>query len=401
MHLAGLGCPGHLTYCTNIHAGEHWPDVEQSLAANLPAIKAAVSPDGPLGLGLRISASMATALSDPDTLTRLTTLLGNDYYVFTVNAFPYGNFHGQPVKDGAYRPDWTDPERLRYTNETAEVLANILPDGQAGTISTVPASFKPWFDESEFDGVAAACARLMGQHAAYLYDLRQRTGKRIALALEPEPFCLLETIDETVAFFERHLFAGAGMEALASATGLGQHDALIAMRTHLGVCYDVCHAAVEFEDPDASLDALEDAGITVGKVQLSSALRLNPVDTNAAAALAQFDEPVYLHQTMERTDAGVLRHPDLAQALARVGEATGNEWRSHFHVPIFLERMEQFDTTQEFLRSILQRHRKQPISEHLEVETYTWDVLPEQYRGLPVADAIARELNWVLAELKG
>lgn len=400
MRLAGLGCRGHLTYCTNIHAGEHWPDVERSLVANLPAIKAAVSPDAPLGIGLRISASMAAALHEPEALDRLKSLLGSDYYVFTVNAFPYGNFHGQPVKDGAYRPDWTDPERLRYTDESAEVLAAILPDGQAGTISTVPATFKPWFDEADFESVAAQCAALMGQHVAYLCELRQRTGKRIALALEPEPFCLLETIAETVAFFETHLFSGSGMDALVAATGLNETDALIAMRTHIGVCYDVCHAAVEFEDPDASLDALEDAGITVGKVQLSSALKLNPVDAAAATALAQFDEPVYLHQTMERTHDGVLRHPDLGVALARVGPATGNEWRSHFHVPIFLDRMEQFDTTQDFLRTILKRHRKQPISEHLEVETYTWDVLPEQYRGLPVAEAIARELNWVLGELK-
>ena len=114
-----------------------------------------------------------------------------------------------------------------------------------------------------------------------------------------------------------------------------------------------------------------------------------------AEALRPFDEPVYLHQTVARRDGRLYRYVDLDEAFASLETSTGGQWRSHFHVPIFLDRMEHFGTTQDFLRDILSLHKRQPISEHLEVETYTWDVLPARYRDLDLAGAISRELNWV------
>ena len=116
--------------------------------------------------------------------------------------------------------------------------------------------------------------------------------------------------------------------------------------------------------------------------------------------LAPFDEPVYLHQAIERRGDELIRYLDLPEALEALDQAIGNEWRVHFHVPIFLAELEHFSTTQDFLKDILALHRDQPISPHLEVETYTWDVLPERYRGVEVSAAIARELDWVWEQLR-
>ncbi len=388
---------GHLTYCTNIHAAEHWPDVLASLQRNLPEIKAECSPDKPLGVGLRIAASAADSLKDSATLEELKALLGNDYYVFTINGFPYGTFHGKEVKENAYAPDWSESARLEYTNSLADLLGELLPEGLEGSVSTVPGTFKPWA-AAEPERVTVVVNNLIG-HAAHLVKLHQRTGKIISLALEPEPYCLLETIAETVDFFTQYLFGNQAVKQLSRLTGLSNGEAQHALRRHLGVCYDVCHAAVEFEDPRGSVDALRSAGIKISKLQLSSALKMSKVDGETETLLRPFDEPVYLHQVVQNSNGELKRFVDLHDALAQADRAMGAEWRIHFHVPIFLPKMQDFDTTQNFLCEILKLHKVEPISPHLEVETYTWNVLPEHYRGVKVSKAIVRELSWVTDRL--
>lgn len=390
MRLGGAPDLGHLTYCTNIHAGEDWPDVHASLATHLPEIKAAVSPDAPMGVGLRLANAAVESLQEPAAFANLRRLLDDGgYYVFTLNGFPYGAFHGERVKEGAYCPDWSEPARLTYTDRLADLLAKLLPDGMEGTVSTVPGTFRPWAE-----GRVEAIADNLIRHVAHLVGLRERTGKTIALTLEPEPRCLLETIAEAVDFFEQHLFGAAAEARLAGLAGLSRGAAAEALRRHIGVCYDVCHAAVEFEDPRESVAALQKTGIGIGKVQLSSALRIAEVTAQTKAQLRPFDEPVYLHQLVARWDGHLTRYLDLPEALAAPDAAPGTEWRIHFHVPVFLEEMKDFSTTQGFLREILALHRDSPITQHLEVETYTWDVLPEQYRNVGMSAAIARELAW-------
>lgn len=397
MHLAADLVPGrdlgHLTYCTNIHAGETLPEVMAGLARHLPAIKAAVAPGRPLGVGLRLGHAAAEGLRDPAALEALKRFLAEGgYYVFTLNAFPYGAFHGRAVKENAYRPDWSEPERLAYTDHAADLLSALLPAGAAGSVSTVPCTFKPWV-QGRLDAIVEHLIR----HVAHLVALRARTGQTIELALEPEPYCYLETIEETVAFFEAHLYSRRGVSRLAALAGLGSAQAEAAMRRHIGVCYDVCHAAVEFEDAGQSVARLRAAGIPIGKLQLSSALRVASLDADSARHLAGFAEPVYLHQAVLKSQGALRRYVDLPEALGAA--VPGAEIRVHFHVPVFLEKMAHFDTTQAFLAEILALHRAQPISAHLEVETYTWDVLPESYRNADLGSAIARELNWVKAQL--
>lgn len=389
--------PQHLTYCTNIHAGETWDEIFSRLQANLPAIKAKASPEAGLGVGLRLSAIAAETLSAPDRLDEFRAFLDDGgYYVFTINGFPYGPFHGQRVKEQVYQPDWSHEERLTYSDRMADLLAAILPDGMDGSISTVPGTFKPLTHEP---GMVERITDHLLRHTAKLVDIERTTGKSIALALEPEPYCFLETIEETVSYFEERLFAPDACRRLSGLTGLSSFAADAALRRHLGVCYDVCHAAVEYEDATGSIRDLNAAGIAIPKVQLSAAVRIPEVTTDVNETLAGFAEPVYLHQVIERRPDGLIRHLDLPDALAALDQALGHEWRVHFHVPIFLDELQHFSTTQDFLKDILALHLKSPISNHLEVETYTWDVLPERYRGVPVSDAIARELNWVRDQL--
>lgn len=396
MRLRGRPDLGHLTYCTNIHAGESLPDLMAGLREHVPAVKASVAPDRPLGLGLRIAEMASRSLAEPGAMEQLEAFLADGgYYVFTINGFPFGTFHGARVKEQVYAPDWSSEDRLAYTNRLADQLARLLPDGIDGTISTVPGTFKPWADPERVDQVT----RNLLRHAAYLALVRERTDRVIQLALEPEPYCFLETIEETVRYFEDRLFSTAAVAAFAAETGYSTTEAEAALRLHLGVCYDVCHAAVEFEDPLASLAALERAGIGIGKLQISSALRLPKVTAASAAQLAPFNEPVYLHQVVEARGDRLVRHLDLPEALARIDDALGAEWRVHFHVPIFLAELKDFSTTQAFLADILAIHRERPFTRHLEVETYTWDVLPDRYRGVPVADAVARELSWAMERL--
>ncbi|WP_443642671.1 metabolite traffic protein EboE [Candidatus Levibacter sp. Uisw_134_01] len=390
----------YLTYCTNIHAAEEWPDVITKLKLFLPKIKQDVSIDKKFGLGLRLAASAAKDLTKEENLYEFQNFLKEtNSYVFTINGFPYGNFHGKPVKEGAYKPDWSDDLRLNYTNLLADHLSKLLPDEMEGSISTVPGTYKPWSQGNDGDEIIKKIIINILRHIAHLIIIKRSTGKKITLSLEPEPYCFLETISETISFFQNKLFSKESINFLSKLINLNAIDTEKALRFHLGICYDVCHAAVEFEDPKKSILDIQNAGIRITKLQLSSAIKIANVNKDTYEILKSLDEPVYMHQVVEKRGSVLKRFPDLSDAFKQIENSFGSEWRIHFHVPIFLKKMDNFDTTQDFLKDILRIHKQNPISQHLEVETYTWDVLPSQYKNTPVNKAIARELNWVIGEL--
>ena len=390
----------HLSYCTNIHPGESWDEIRGNLERYLPRVKRRVCPDAPFGVGLRLSASAARSLRAPETLAQFVGFLRqNDLYVFTINGFPYGPFHGTRVKEGVYLPDWRDEARLEYTNALADLLAALLLSGgdHGGSISTVPGAFKP---NAATPQAIAQIADLLIRHVAHLVSLERETGRSIVLALEPEPCCLLETVKETVAFFGDHLYSRPAAARLASLAGLAAREADDALHRHLGACLDLCHAAVEFEDPADCLGALAAAGIPVAKIQVTAGLRIPRVTAETVTALQRFDDGVYLHQVVERASGALRRYLDIDAACASDNWRGGDcEWRVHFHVPVFLEELDGFSSTQPFVREILALHRQQARTPHLEVETYTWSVLPAHAREAPIDEAIARELLWVRGEL--
>ncbi|MCA9772271.1 MAG: metabolite traffic protein EboE [Myxococcales bacterium] len=392
----------HLMYCTNVHPGESLADVRAAIAGDVAAVKARVSPGAPFAVGLRLGAEAAEALGEPRAREDFRALLRDrDLYVVSINGFPYGRFHGARVKETVYRPDWREPERLAYTNRLADLLADLLPEGVEGSISTVPGAFRP--DASKIEARERIATHIV-DHAAVLARIREERGPTIALALEPEPACMIETIDEAIAFFERHLVSARAARRMAEQAGLGPEEAEEALRRHLGLCVDACHAAVEFEDAGEAIAKLRAAGLRVAKAQLSVGLRVPDVDDGARAALAAFAEDTYLHQTVERRGDTLRRFVDLPEALAafdREGIGDPREWRVHYHVPIFRERYGALESTRPFLEELLTLQREAPFTTHLEVETYTWGVLPPALRSAALVDDLARELDWARGRLHG
>ena len=400
MKLNQLSGNVHLTYCTNIHAGQSWQDIRASLDEYVPAIKSTVAQSQPMGIGLRLSGEAAAVARQPEALASFRdqlSVLGA--YVFTINAFPFGPFHGVRVKEDVYLPDWRDRERVAFTANSAAVLAGILPDGIEGSISTVPGAFKPNGRSSE---AVAAMARNLMMAVADLVDLKRRTGKHIALALEPEPCCFLETTDESIAFFEGALLKPETLDMLGGITGVGRSEAEILLRRHLGICYDVCHGSVEYEDTVAALDRLLAAGIAIPKIQLSAAMRVPAMTKGLIDAVMRYNDGVYLHQSIVRSGDNLSRHVDLPDAVTAFGEGQADgEWRIHCHVPVFLADLGEISSTRSDLVATLAALRQRTRSSHLEVETYTWDVLPDNIRTGSKSADIAREIAFCRQELVG
>jgi hypothetical protein len=428
MKLDCAGVSSHLSYCTNIHAGNAWNDVLPELQRQIPRVRSAMHYDKPMGIGLRLSRNSVDSLQDPDILAEFKSwLTANNHYVFTINGFPYGVFHGERVKEDVYKPDWTEDARLEYTCLLADTLVKLNPPDDYGSISTLPGTYKDWI----MPGTEQRISQNLIKAVAHCVRLKQNTGVTIALALEPEPCCLLETYTESIDFFKNYLFAGNAVESLAKQTGLNTSDATAAMHTHIGICYDVCHSAVEFENPAHAIARLQSAGIDIIKIQLSSALEIPFVNESSVRQLSRFDEPVYLHQVIEQRGDSLTRYNDMNAAITSLRHRldsrstmdpslqmamTGDfgvttqkffapisepdpTWRVHFHVPVFIEKTEHFSTTQANLSQVLQLQKMSGFCRHLEVETYTWDVLPEAYRTQSVSEAIAREVNWVRERL--
>jgi sugar phosphate isomerase/epimerase len=389
----------HLGYCTNIHPGETWDEIRGNVETHVREVKRVIAPDRPFGVGLRLSAAAARTLREPSTLAAFRAFLADSgLYVFTINAFPYGTFHGRVVKEAVYRPDWLEPERLAYSDDVAEILAGLVPAGGEGSISTVPGCFR---DRLRSPDDMCDLGRALARHAVTLWRLRDSGRASIGIAIEPEPECAIETTPQAIRFLQEHVFGGAGAETFRKATGLAGGRAETALRHHVGVCLDACHAAVEFERPADIVATLAAAGVRVLKLQVSAGLQIPRPDRDALAALVPFAEAVYLHQVVIRRGTVLTRVLDLPQALAGArSEDLGDEWRIHFHVPLFHASFDRFASTQPFLTELLALQRRQPFTDHLEVETYTWDVLPAELRRQPVADAIARELGWTIDQLE-
>lgn len=394
----------HLTYCTNIHPGETWPEVAANLERFALPLKARLSPSEPFGIGLRLSNQAAGHLLTGSALEELRSWLdANGLYVFTLNGFPYGGFHRQVVKDHVYEPDWRTEERLAYSSRLIDILAYLLPEGLDGSISTSPLSYKPWLTETDVEEAFQRGARNLIRLAARLHEVYRETGNRIHFGLEPEPDCLIENAVETIDFFERYLLpaAAAARNDESGAKGSSIPDDADLLR-YIGVCYDACHFAVEFDDPLDAISRLDAAGIRLSKIQISSALRvdLGHDRREIRLQLEPFAESTYLHQVVGRRSSGELqRHRDLPSALNQIEEDAADEWRIHYHVPIFIERYGMLNSTQPDLVNTLRTVVSRRPSTHLEIETYTWDVLPEHLK-TDVVTSIAREYEWVLAQLE-
>jgi hypothetical protein len=279
----------------------------------------------------------------------------------------------------------------------ADILAEMAPPNIQPTIQSPPLGFKPRVTGSD---VVDAYTRQVVGVVAHLVDLERRTGRTVKLALEPEPACFLELPTETLAYFGDHLYSPRAVGMLSASCGLSRPQAETALRKHLGVVYDICHQAVEFEDITQSLNALRGAGIPVMKLQAAAAVRIPEVSCDAIAMLRKFDDPVYLHQTVQMGGAPRKDFLDLSNAFESwTATPVRCEWRTHFHVPVFLDDLGAFKTTRPSIQEALALHKANPISAQVEIETYTWDVLPDHLKTGNIVDYVVKELEWVKAQL--
>jgi hypothetical protein len=376
----------HLAYCTNIHRGETWRETFTALQNHTLAVRERICPGEPFAIGLRLGQRAAMDLMDPAALLDFQRWLGkNSCYVFTINGFPYGQFHGTRVKEQVYAPDWTSPERVAYTNLLFDILAELLPAEIEGSVSTLPGSFKGF----KLDSVALKSIRQnLWRSVEHIARTSAQTGRKLHLGLEPEPMGLLESSAETLHFFD-HLHS--------------EHPNDPRLDAHLGVNYDTCHFAVEFEEPQNALPCLVNQGIKISKIHLSSALKVSPTP-EAREELKKFADDVYLHQVVVRQPDGQrIIHRDLPDALASEPsdpDAELPEWRIHFHVPLHAPAAAPFDNTNDHLLGVLDILGAYPeICSHLEMETYTWEVLPPELKSLNVVEQLAAEYDWTLARL--
>ncbi len=385
--------PRHLTYCLNVHPGETWEENLAAINTHALAVRDAVAHGRPFGLGLRVSHQAATTLNQPKTLAAFKQFMHEQgLYAFTVNGFPYGSFHSKPVKTAVYQPDWASRERLDYTITLAQILSQLLPEGTDGSISTVPLGYK--FPAS--GGVTASSSSAMvlqlAECAVSLHEIQMKTGREVHLGLEPEPDCLLETTTEVIQFFEDQLIPQA-IPHLVSRLSCTRLEAETIVRRHIGVCFDTCHLALQFETLSDSLQRLMQHGIRISKVQLSAALEVIPT-AEARARLNDFRDPVYLHQVKTLPPN---RYADLDEALASptTPPAQPALWRIHFHVPLYFEGVAPLNSTTPVMDVRFWRQLANQPDLHLEIETYTFHVLPKALQAGGVIASTIKEFEWV------
>lgn len=375
-------------YCGNVHPAISVDQLIENLQQHTAAVRQLLALDQPMPFGIWASATALEQLQDPESLSRLKAALDQNQLVpFTVNGFPFGDFHQSVVKQSVYAPDWSSSQRLAYTLRLADLHHELLPPDAVSTISTLPLGWpaEEWIrDGSPPEEFFNRCAENLATCASELDQRFQRTGRRHVVCIEPEPGCVLDCCGDVVEFFERYL--------------IPIDQSLI--KNHIGVCHDVCHSAVMFESQEEAISAYSETGIKVGKVQVSSAVevdfdRLDAEGTREARKqLNSFSEPKYLHQTsVQYKDGNRDFFVDLPDALA--ADIDTGIWRVHFHVPIFYNGSEVIGTTQRCIGECLEAMNKHKVdANHFEVETYAWPVLPEGIFSGSVNDGIAKEIRW-------
>ena len=393
-----IGKEYHLTYCSNIHPANTWNEVFKNLKKFLPAVKKKLNHSGSFGVGLYLSNIASLQILEYNNLNDFKKWLDeNGFYVFTMNGFPYGNFHGNIIKDSVYKPDWTTPERVSYTKRLFEILLFLIPTNINGGISTSPLAYKYWQREGDnLDQIYRKSVINLAEIAYFLHQLYLQTGKTLHLDIEPEPDCLLENSDEVIDFFNNWLLP-IGSGYIAGKLQIDKTNAEQIILKHINVCYDICHFAVEYEEPETVINKLSAHNIPIGKIQISAALKakFSASDKTIITEFQKLHEPKYLHQVVIKEASGKLSHyRDLEDAVVS-NNFKNNEWRTHFHVPVFMKDYGQLQSTQDDILKVIKILKQKQITSHLEVETYTWEVLPDKFK-TEMTDSISRELEWVI-----
>ena len=353
------------------------------------SVNETIGKDAPYAIGLRLSAQAAKELKEGDLLEQFKAWLTEEnLYVYTINGFPYGAFHNTRVKEQVYAPDWTTEERLSYTSDLISIIAELAPKELGGSVSTLPGSFKEFeADENLIFANLYATAQL-------LKALSEVHGKDLHLGLEPEPLGHFENTEETIAFFQRfHKWA----QSIDLSTEV--------IYQYIGINYDTCHFALQFEDASEALTTLTNAGLRISKIHLSNAIA---IDANSEVALKEikaFEEPTYLHQVLINDGESIRRYKDLPEFFEEIGKEKGEREkekaklaRIHFHIPLHAQPSDPLGSTIQHTIDTLNYLKQHPNTcSHLEMETYTWGVLPDELQ-IPIEQQLTQEHLWALEQ---
>ena len=373
--------------------------MKNSLQTFVPEVKRRFSPQVPMGVSLRMSnATVEELIKKPDERIWLKKFLEeNSLYIYTVNVFPYGPFKGEIVKEKVYEPDWTTDSRTKYTMHIADILAEVTGPEVEPTIQTAPLAFRPKVTDETY---VAQFNENIYKLIAHLMSLENSSGRRVKVAVEPEPFCFLETIPETVSWFNNYIYSLSAAKKIAEYSRQPLSEVFGATRRYIGVVLDICHQSVEFENIADDIDLLSQAGIPIFKLQEAAALRVDNVTPEIVEELKKYTGTIYLSQTTQLRDGALTRFLNLEDAISAWEDDPGpREWRTHFHVPVFLKDLGPFQTTRSGIDDALRVHARTPLSNHLEIETYTWDVLPDHLKTGDIIEYVVRELEYVRDEL--
>lgn len=390
----------HLSYSTNIHPAEGWEDTFKNLSDHIPSIKSKIAEDNPFGVGLSLTNKASMELGkDYNLIFFKEWLEKNNLYVYTINSYLYGNPKLNLIKDLAHVPDWTNTDRPLYTKRLIKQLAYLMPEGATGSISTSPLSYRFWHTsnallENSYEKAAKHLTKIICE----LYKVECKTGKYIHLDLEPESDSLIENSNEVIHFFRGYLVP-SGSAYLKAKLNISDTQAEEMVYKYINICYDVCHFSLAFEEPELTFKRFEQTGIKIGKVQLSSALKIvSPNNGNELVKqnLLLIKDSGFLHQVRERVGDEVVKYHDFPLVLHK--KELINELRAQFHVPVFMEKFGYLSSTQDQLLKVIDYMKEKHISDHIEVETYTWEVLPWELQK-NLSDSIVRELSWVKEKL--
>ena len=404
-----------LAYCHNLHPAADLEAMLANMRAVTLPLRERLAPGAPFGVGLYLDGELARRLAaEPGAgdLKELALFLeANKLDPFTWNAFPHGRFHEDGLKSDVFKPTWKDRKRAEYTLAVARAAVTMLRRARPIaardhlSISTHTGMYAAWIKgKSDLEECIVAMARVVDD----LARMEEESGVRVVLALEPEPGANAGTSAELAAFLDA--CSTSAREVLEEERNRDSARAKELLRRHLGWCLDACHAAVAFEaEPLAQLPAL-----TLGKMQYASAIEVRDPAHNplGVEALLGLDEPRYLHQVAGRGPE-ILHAEDLPalreelDGPKRADWMACDAWRCHYHVPVDLEAAgEHLGTTRasadDLLAQLLIDPSRWSTHElHLEIETYTWDVLPGHVRGSgALVDGLEREYRHVMTALE-
>jgi hypothetical protein len=382
-----------LSYCTNIHFGESWEEVFYILKFHSRKLRNAFLKMDQFGIGLRLSNSSIINLSKSSFFFDfLFWLKINNFYIKSVNGFPYSFFGSNYIKDNVYLPDWSNFKRYIYSRRIIILFSNFLNKNNFGGISTLPLSYKYFFCNYSYNNLYIKSIKYLYSLLILLNDIYVNNKIFIHLDIEPEPDCVVSNTLDYINFFKKWLLDRIILYFLKKKI----HMFIL---NYFRICFDICHSSVEFESICQSFNSIFLFNIKFGKFQISSSLKIDKMNFYNSYVFSYLPETPYIHQVYGKTFYdNIITYKDISLAHILLYKKKIVEYRIHYHVPIFFDKYEIFESTQQYIIEFFKLLKKRNAFYIFEIETYTFDILP-CYLKLNILYSLKREYDWVIKNL--